>query len=127
MPAPRTFRTLVAALAMATLVGIPARAAEPALTDLQVFPPAINLTTDRDRQTIIAQATFDDGITRYDIEQEHHDHLVCVKCGKIQEFECDMIEESQRQIAARYGFRILRHRHELYGHCAECAERAQRE
>ena len=30
-------------------------------------------------------------ITRYEIEQEHHDHLVCVKCGKIQEFECDMI------------------------------------
>ncbi len=63
---------------------------------------------------------FDDGITRYEIEQEHHDHLVCVKCGKIQEFECDMIEETQRQIAERYAFRILRHRHELYGHCAEC-------
>lgn len=64
---------------------------------------------------------FDDGITRYEIEQEHHDHLVCVKCGKIQEFECEMIERTQREIAVRYGFRILRHRHELYGHCTECA------
>lgn len=63
---------------------------------------------------------FDDGITRYEIEQEHHDHLVCVKCGKIQEFECDMIERTQREIAARYDFRVLRHRHELYGHCKEC-------
>lgn len=66
---------------------------------------------------------FDDGITRYEIEQEHHDHLVCVKCGRIQEFECEMIEQSQRDIAARYGFRVLRHRHELYGHCADCVAR----
>jgi Fur family ferric uptake transcriptional regulator len=65
---------------------------------------------------------FDDGITRYEIEQEHHDHLVCVKCGKIIEFECEMIEQTQEKIAARYRFRVLRHRHELYGHCSECRE-----
>jgi Fur family ferric uptake transcriptional regulator len=63
---------------------------------------------------------FEDGITRYEIEHEHHDHLVCTKCGKIVEFECDMIEAAQNQIAERYGFRILRHRHELYGHCSSC-------
>jgi Fur family ferric uptake transcriptional regulator len=63
---------------------------------------------------------FDDGITRYEIEQEHHDHLVCVKCGKIQEFESDSIERTQSEIAAAHGFEILRHRHELYGHCASC-------
>ena len=65
---------------------------------------------------------FDDGITRYEIEHEHHDHLVCTKCGKIIEFECQMIETTQMEIAARYGFRVLRHRHELYGHCADCRE-----
>ncbi len=65
---------------------------------------------------------FDDGITRYEIEHEHHDHLVCIRCGKIVEFECEMIESAQNDIAKRYGFKILRHRHELYGHCADCAE-----
>jgi Fur family ferric uptake transcriptional regulator len=65
---------------------------------------------------------FDDGITRYEIEHEHHDHLVCVKCGKIIEFECAMIEATQDEIAARFDFRVLRHRHELYGHCRECRE-----
>jgi Fur family ferric uptake transcriptional regulator len=65
---------------------------------------------------------FDDGITRYEIEHEHHDHLVCVKCGKIQEFECESIERTQSEIAAQHGFQILRHRHELYGHCASCRE-----
>jgi Fur family ferric uptake transcriptional regulator len=65
---------------------------------------------------------FDDGITRYEIEQEHHDHLVCVKCGKIQEFESELIEDTQSEIARGHGFQILRHRHELYGHCRACVE-----
>lgn len=69
---------------------------------------------------LATERNFDDGITRYEIEQEHHDHLVCLKCGKIVEFECEMIEDTQKEIAQRYGFRILRHRHELYGHCADC-------
>ena len=69
---------------------------------------------------LASERHFDDGITRYEIEHEHHDHLVCVKCGKIIEFECDEIEASQNGIAERYGFRVLRHRHELYGHCAAC-------
>jgi Fur family ferric uptake transcriptional regulator len=65
---------------------------------------------------------FDDGITRYEIEQEHHDHLVCLKCGLIEEFECELIEDTQLEIAARHDFQVLRHRHELYGHCRDCRE-----
>jgi Fur family ferric uptake transcriptional regulator len=65
---------------------------------------------------------FDDGVARYEIEQEHHDHLVCTKCGRIVEFESDLIEKTQTDIAAKYGFRILRHRHELYGHCSNCRD-----
>jgi Fur family ferric uptake transcriptional regulator len=65
---------------------------------------------------------FDGGVTRYEIPHEHHDHLVCVRCGKIVEFECAMIESAQEEIAQRYGFQVLRHRHELYGHCAECSK-----
>ncbi len=65
---------------------------------------------------------FDDGLTRYEIAHEHHDHLVCIRCGKIIEFECQMIESAQDAIAVRYGFKVLRHRHELYGHCQDCRE-----
>ena len=63
---------------------------------------------------------FDDGVTRYEIEHEHHDHLVCTRCGKIIEFECRSIEDAQTRIAAEHHFLILRHRHELYGHCRDC-------
>ena len=65
---------------------------------------------------------FDDGITRYEIEHDHHDHLVCTRCGKIIEFECRMIEATQTQIAARHDVLVLRHRHELYGHCQDCRD-----
>jgi Fur family ferric uptake transcriptional regulator len=71
---------------------------------------------------LAVERKFEDGVTRYEISHEHHDHLVCVRCGKIVEFECSMIESAQEDIAKRYGFRILRHRHELYGHCRECRE-----
>lgn len=65
---------------------------------------------------------FDDGITRFEIQHEHHDHLVCLRCGKIVEFECSMIESAQDRIVQEYGFRLLRHRHELYGHCPSCRD-----
>jgi Fur family ferric uptake transcriptional regulator len=65
---------------------------------------------------------FDDGVARYEIEHEHHDHLVCTRCGKIVEFECELIEKTQREIGEQYGFRILRHRHELYGLCPGCRD-----
>ena len=74
---------------------------------------------------LASERHFDDGPTRYEIAHEHHDHLVCVRCGKIIEFECQMIETTQNEIAARYGFRVLRHRHELYGHCENCRDEGE--
>ena len=71
---------------------------------------------------LASERRFDDGATRYEIKQKHHDHLVCVQCGKIIEFESSMIEGAQQDIAKRYGFHLLRHRHELYGYCSECQQ-----
>lgn len=71
---------------------------------------------------LASERQFGDGASRYEIAHEHHDHLVCLRCGKIVEFECSMIESTQLQIAERYGFRVLRHRHELYGHCGACRQ-----
>lgn len=69
---------------------------------------------------IAQERRFDDGLTRYEVENEHHDHLVCLNCGRIIEFESDIIERVQEQIAADYGFKVTRHRHELYGECKGC-------
>lgn len=65
---------------------------------------------------------FDDGLTRYETEHAHHDHLVCLRCGKIVEFNNELIEDTQDKIAVEYGFKVLRHRHELYGYCSSCQD-----
>lgn len=65
--------------------------------------------------------------TRYEPESpgEHHDHLVCLDCGHIVEFENEEIEKLQHQVAHAFGFSIQEHRMVLYGHCtrAQCERR----
>jgi Fur family ferric uptake transcriptional regulator len=61
---------------------------------------------------------FGEGQARYEVTGAHHDHLICSRCGLILEFEDDAIEEMQERIAARLGgFKVLRHKHELYAIC----------
>ena len=55
--------------------------------------------------------------------REHHDHLRCGRCGKVVEFEFEAFELLQRDIAAKYGFRLESHHHELVGTCADCLTR----
>ncbi len=50
----------------------------------------------------------------------HHDHMICVKCGAILEFEDNVIEKHQEMIAKKYRFKILEHRLELRGLCKNC-------
>ncbi len=51
---------------------------------------------------------------------DHHDHLVCTRCGKVVEFHDDSIEARQNELAAKYGFVLSGHSHYLYGKCADC-------
>ena len=68
---------------------------------------------------------FGEGVTRYEIanEEHHHDHLICLECGRIEEFEEPAIEELQEQIALRHGYEVRSHKHELYGLCPDCRRR----
>lgn len=77
---------------------------------------------------IALERKFGDGLTRYELADEthHHDHLICVDCGKIIEFEEPKIEELQEKIAARYGFILKTHKHEMYGSCADCQAKTPR-
>jgi Fur family transcriptional regulator, ferric uptake regulator len=65
---------------------------------------------------------FGDGLTRYELADDvsHHDHLICVVCGDITEFEEPRIEDLQEQVAREYGFELRSHKHELYGVCPKC-------
>lgn len=69
------------------------------------------------------ERNFGDGVSRYEVsyDDEHHDHLICTKCGKIVEFEDDRIEHLQDELARNHGFELTAHKHELYGLCTDCA------
>ena len=72
---------------------------------------------------IAEQRHFGDGQARYEASKhdEHHDHLICIACGRIVEFEDPRIEELQDEVAGAHGFTIERHRLELYGCCQDCS------
>lgn len=65
---------------------------------------------------------FDRGYRLYEsrIERNHHDHLICLRCRRITEFENPRIEKEQEKVAGRYHFKIFSHSHKLYGLCQHC-------
>jgi Fur family ferric uptake transcriptional regulator len=75
---------------------------------------------------LAAERHFDDGQARYEASEEgeaqHHDHIICERCGKIVEFASQELERLQERIGRFLGFVVGRHRMELYGICAECRE-----
>ena len=77
------------------------------------------------RSGLAVQRKFADGETRYEPTsgRSHHDHLICLRCGKIIEFENEDMETLQNGIAQRYRFKISHHRMELYGQCADCSQK----
>ena len=54
---------------------------------------------------------------------EHHDHLVCVECGRVIEFTCASIEREQRRICEEFGFRPIEHRLGIKGICKSCCQK----
>jgi Fur family ferric uptake transcriptional regulator len=65
---------------------------------------------------------------RYEIEQdEAHQHMVCLTCGKVIEFTCSHCTDVHGDLAHKYGFRITGARVKLLGHCAECQARVHNE
>jgi Fur family ferric uptake transcriptional regulator len=72
---------------------------------------------------LVLERHFGDGLARYEPmrEGEHHDHLICVRCNEIVEFEDEDIERRQEAVAERHGYSIQSHKHEIYGLCPACS------
>ncbi|WP_340615532.1 ferric iron uptake transcriptional regulator [Xenorhabdus entomophaga] len=68
---------------------------------------------------IVTRHNFEGGKSVFELtQQHHHDHLICLDCGKVIEFSDESIEERQKDIAERYGIKLSNHSLYLYGHCA---------
>ena len=74
---------------------------------------------------IAKEHDFGCGSSRYEacFEKAHHDHLICLKCNQIYEFENKEIELLQEKIAESFSFEILDHKLELYGICSSCKKK----
>jgi len=75
---------------------------------------------------LAAERVFADNLTRYEplSAEDHHDHLICMKCGSITEFQDLKIERLQERVADEFGFLAVSHKMELYGYCNKCRENA---
>ena len=71
---------------------------------------------------ILTRSHFESGKAVYELnEGEHHDHLVCLDCGRVEEFFDAEIEQRQSAVAEDKGFRIADHALSLYAHCVKPA------
>lgn len=70
---------------------------------------------------LVVRHRFEDGRAVYELDKgEHHDHIVCVECGRVEEFIDETIEKRQYEIAEKHGFSMTDHCLYIYGVCADC-------
>jgi len=67
---------------------------------------------------LVKRHHFEGGHSVFELNRGgHHDHLVCVRCGRVEEFVDEIIEGRQRKIAEQFGFTIEDHALTIYGRC----------
>jgi len=72
---------------------------------------------------LVVRHRFEGGQAVFELDQgQHHDHMVCLRCGRIEEFIDEVIEERQKQIAERANFQMTDHSLYIYGICSRCGE-----
>jgi Fur family ferric uptake transcriptional regulator len=75
---------------------------------------------------LVTRHHFENGMAVFELnEGSHHDHIVCLDCGRVEEFVDSGIEERQQKIAAQHGYEIHDHALVIYGKCrrADCPSR----
>ncbi len=75
---------------------------------------------------LVTRHHFEGGHSVFELnEGHHHDHIVCVKCGQVDEFMDETIEQRQKAIAQKAGYEITDHSLYIYGICAKCRKAAK--
>lgn len=70
---------------------------------------------------LVVRHHFEGGHSVFELDEgEHHDHMLCTSCGKVEEFMDEVIEERQKVIAEKAGYKITDHSLYLYGICPDC-------
>ena len=74
------------------------------------------------KNNLIRKIELGDSPAKYEnkVNSEHHDHIICVQCGKIEEFVDETIESRQDAIIDKMGLKMIRHIHQLFVLCTDC-------
>ena len=79
-----------------------------------------------EREEMVSSISFGSEGKKYELNRgEHHDHMICIKCGKIIEFFDEELEQLQEEIAKRASFKLITHQMNMYGICSECQKKDQ--
>jgi Fur family ferric uptake transcriptional regulator len=72
---------------------------------------------------LVVRHNFEGGHSVFELSSDkHHDHIVCVRCGRVEEFADDEIENLQKKVADKLGFELTDHNLNMYGLCPECRQ-----
>ena len=70
---------------------------------------------------LVTRRNFEGGHSVFELSSDvHHDHIVCVKCGRVEEFADDEIERRQQEVANDMGYELTDHDLNMYGLCPDC-------
>jgi Fur family ferric uptake transcriptional regulator len=73
---------------------------------------------------LVTRHNFEGGHAVFELnEGKHHDHILCVKCGRVDEFVDETIEQRQQAIAEKHGYSITDHSLIIYGICGACQKK----
>lgn len=85
------------------------------------LPTVYRVLTQFESAGLVCRHHFEGGISVFELNQgDHHDHMLCVKCGRVEEFIDEVIEQRQCDIAEKAGFAMTDHSLYIYGICPEC-------
>ena len=80
---------------------------------------------------LLSRVDFGDGRARYELHtagptQHNHHHLLCLNCKKVIEFEEDLLDDLEKVIAKKSGFKILNHEVKFLGYCSDCRKKVKK-
>ena len=76
---------------------------------------------------ILSKSTFDASKVIYELNKgRHHDHIVCLGCGRVDEFHDPVIEARQKMAADGLGYMLSEHQLSLYGYCKDCRPKSSK-
>ena len=73
---------------------------------------------------LVFRHNFEGGHSVFELnEGQHHDHILCIKCGKVDEFVDATIEKRQKEIAKQHGYEMTDHTLTIHGVCPDCQKK----